>query len=78
LKVKLYCKNGFALTNKNGYETWYINHKLHREDGPAIIYSKYGKKCWYLNNKEYSFEEWCKILNKSDEEKNLLKLKYGN
>lgn len=25
--------------------------KLHREDGPAVIYSYYGRKGWYINGK---------------------------
>ena len=31
---------------------WYLNGKLHREDGPAIKY-KNGNKCWYLNGKRH-------------------------
>jgi hypothetical protein len=27
---------------------WYLNGKLHREDGPAIEHAD-GRKCWYLN-----------------------------
>jgi hypothetical protein len=31
---------------------WYVNDKLHREDGPAIESANfYGYKEWYLNNK---------------------------
>ena len=29
---------------------WYLNHKLHREDGPAIEYAD-GHKEWWLNGK---------------------------
>ena len=29
---------------------WYLNDKLHREDGPAIEYAD-GTKYWYLNDK---------------------------
>jgi len=32
----------------NGDKLWYINGKLHREDGPAIEYAD-GAKFWYLN-----------------------------
>jgi hypothetical protein len=32
----------------NGDKFWYLNDKLHREDGPAIEYSD-GDKAWYLN-----------------------------
>ena len=30
--------------------SWYLNGKLHREDGPAIEFND-GRKYWYLNNK---------------------------
>jgi hypothetical protein len=30
---------------------WYLNGKLHREDGPAIEWSG-GNSWWYLNGKE--------------------------
>ena len=33
-----------------GNKRWYLNGKLHREDGPAIEYSN-GDKYWYLNGK---------------------------
>jgi hypothetical protein len=34
----------------NGTKYWYLNGKLHREDGPAIEYSN-GNKSWCLNGK---------------------------
>ena len=34
----------------NGYKEWFLNGKLHREDGPAIEYSN-GDKFWLLNGK---------------------------
>jgi len=36
--------------NADGYKAWYLNGKLHREDGPAIEYPN-GDKEWYLNGK---------------------------
>ena len=52
----------------NGSKSWYLNGKLHREDGPAIEYSS-GFKAWYLNNARHredgpaiedgnGFKEW--------------------
>ena len=32
----------------DGYIFWYLNGKLHREDGPAVEYPS-GDKYWYLN-----------------------------
>lgn len=34
----------------NGYKSWWLNGKLHREDGPAIEWDDGGKE-WYLNGK---------------------------
>ena len=31
-----------------GYKIWYLNGKIHREDGPAIEWAN-GDKSWYLN-----------------------------
>jgi hypothetical protein len=42
--------NGGELVEySNGAKEWYLNGKLHREDGPAIVYAN-GDKYWYLNN----------------------------
>ena len=42
-------KNGLII-DENGTKYWYLNGKLHREDGPAIEYSS-GRKFWYINGK---------------------------
>jgi len=34
----------------NGTKEWYLNGKLHREDGPAVEYAD-GTKFWFLNCK---------------------------
>ncbi len=36
----------------NGDKKWYLNDKLHREDGPAIERSN-GDKFWFLNGKHH-------------------------
>ena len=36
----------------DGYKEWFLNGKLHREDGPAIEYAS-GTKFWYLNGKRH-------------------------
>ena len=40
----------------NGYKAWYLNGKLHREDGPAMEWAN-GYKAWWLNGKEVTEEE---------------------
>ena len=36
----------------NGKKNWYLNGKLHREDGPAVEYAN-GTKRWYLNGERH-------------------------
>ena len=40
----------------DGVKAWYLNGRLHREDGPACEYVD-GYKEWYLNGKLFS-KEW--------------------
>jgi len=44
-------KNGL-IVDEDGTEKYYKDNKLHREDGPAVIY-KNGTEEWWLNNVEY-------------------------
>ena len=43
--------------NGDGTKQWYLNGKLHREDGPAIEYVD-GDKYWFLKNKFYGLEPY--------------------
>jgi hypothetical protein len=40
-------RNGLII-NKSGNKCYYLNNKLHREDGPAVEYSN-GDKIWLQN-----------------------------
>jgi len=40
----------------DGDKYWYLNGKIHREDGPAVEYAD-GTKCWYLNDEQLTEEE---------------------
>ena len=42
---------------KNGDREWYLNDKLHREDGPAFEYAN-GDKEWYLNGINMTEQEF--------------------
>ncbi len=42
--------------NSNGTKRWYLNGKLHREDGPAIEWSD-GTKEWWLNGEVITWKE---------------------
>jgi hypothetical protein len=41
----------------NGIKKWYLNGKLHREDGPAWIYNN-GREDYYLNGKYLPKEDY--------------------
>ena len=43
----------------NGTRCWYLNGKLHRENGPAVEYAS-GTRFWYLNGEKYTEEEFNK------------------
>ena len=47
----------------NGHKEWFLNGKLHREDGPAVEYAD-GRKEWHLNGKEYSIIGFQKLSKK--------------
>jgi hypothetical protein len=38
------------IISTTGTKYWYLNGKLHREDGPAVEYEN-GNNHWYLNGK---------------------------
>ena len=63
----------------SGTKEWYLNDKLHREDGPAMEFAN-GTKWWYLNDEqlteaehkaktiptvEMTMEEICEALGKN-------------
>jgi hypothetical protein len=41
---------GSKIMTNDGDKSWFLNGKLHREDGPAVEWND-GSKFWYLNNK---------------------------
>ena len=48
---------GIIYAYTNGTKYWYLNGKLHREDGPACEWAD-GHKSWYLNGKKYTKKEY--------------------
>jgi hypothetical protein len=42
-------RNGLSI-NRNGTKLYYLNNKLHREDGPAVTYPD-GAKEWYIEGR---------------------------
>lgn len=41
----------------SGTKFWFLNDKLHREDGPAVEYAD-GSKSWHLKGKELTEAEF--------------------
>ena len=50
-------------TVNEGIKQWWLNGKLHREDGPAIEWAN-GDKYWLLNGKYYAEEEYKEEISK--------------
>ena len=73
---KLHREDGPAFEAGNGSKEWYIDDLRHREDGPAIEWSD-GTVIWCYKNVFYTFDEWCSVCQKTDEEAIVLKLMYG-
>ena len=51
----------------NGNKAWYLNDKLHREDGSAIKWSN-GSKVWWLNGEKVTEEDILILQRKKDKE----------
>jgi hypothetical protein len=51
LLQKRLSRDSKIMTN-DGNKSWFLNGKLHREDGPAVEWND-GSKFWYLNNKRH-------------------------
>ena len=66
-----------AIIHPDGTKYWFMFDKRHRTTGPAYI--SHDNKCvmWCFHDLLYSFEYWCELLEKSEDEIILLKLKYG-
>jgi len=68
-------ENAYCIKYSNGDMEWRVNGLFHREDGPALDYSD-GKVFWWLDGCPILFDVWCNKLNKTNEEKVFLRLKY--
>jgi hypothetical protein len=60
-----------------GERRWFdSNGQFHRVDGPAIEWPD-GYNWWYLHDHKLTFDEWLDQVDISDEDKVMMKLKYG-
>jgi hypothetical protein len=63
--------------DSDGDTVWQLDGEYHREDGPAVIW-RGGSKEWCLHGTGMAFEEWLRqTTGLTDEEKVMMKLKYG-
>ena len=74
----LNCENGPAIIDESGNKKWVMGGRLHREDGPASLFVEHGSAWFWIHGEYHPFDQWCKVLNKTDEEITFLKLKYGH
>ena len=73
---KLHRDDGPAIMYASGTKEWWQHGECHRDNGPAIEYAN-GHKEWWLNDRYLSFNQWLDQANISDEDKVMMKLKYG-
>jgi hypothetical protein len=50
----------------NGRQEWYMNGKLHKDNGPAVICAN-GGECWYINGKRHRINGPAIIFANDDE-----------
>ena len=67
-----------VMTIEDGEKVWRLpNSNIHRTDGPAVEWENGGKQ-WRLYGESMSFDEWLdQTTGLTDEEKVMMKLKYG-
>ena len=68
--------DGPAQEYADGDKFWLQHDKRHRYDGPAVEYAD-GTNEWWLNDELLTFDEWLNKVDMSDEDKVMMKLKYG-
>jgi hypothetical protein len=73
---KRHLDDGPAVEWGNGGKSWWQRGKCHRVDGPAVELPD-GSTLWYLNDRRMSFDEWLNEVIMSNEDKVMMKLKYG-
>jgi hypothetical protein len=86
----MYSNRNYAICHHGAVEqtdgSWLLNDgdifwyneagERHRDDGPAVVFPD-GDVAWCLNGRQYRFNEWLIEMNKTDEEKMLLRLQYA-
>lgn len=74
----LHRENGPAVEYEDGSEEWYLEGKLHRVDGPAIIDAVTGDADWCIKHEYIAcFDDFQMASGCSDEDLIMLRLKWG-
>jgi hypothetical protein len=73
---KLHRDDGPAIIARSGRKEWYQHDNIHRDNGPAVEWPN-GDNSWCLNNQFLPFDKWIDKVDISDENKVMMKLKYG-
>jgi hypothetical protein len=68
--------DGPAIEWPDGGKSWFQHGVRHRDNGPAVIWAD-GSVSWYLDATQLTFNRWLDRVNISDEDKVMMKLKYG-
>jgi hypothetical protein len=77
LDGKFHREDGPAIEYADGYTSWWLYDEIHRTDGPAVEDTN-GEKQWYLYDIKLTFDKWlAKTTGLTEEEKVMMKLKYG-
>jgi hypothetical protein len=50
---------------RSGTKQWFLNNKLHREDGPAIEWAN-GDKEWYLTGQRHRETTFLRLIEKKE------------
>jgi hypothetical protein len=61
MKITKLPNGGELYEYTNGEKYWFLNDRIHREDGPAIEYV-HGDKYWYLNGTSVSQTEFERLM----------------
>ena len=59
--IKVACADGSSYECVYGHQYWNLNGKLHRTDGPAVIFANCAQR-WYLNGIEMTEKEHAKAI----------------
>ena len=74
---KFHRDDGPACEYSNGTKHWFQHGVRHRDDGPAVEWANGDQSSWFLHDQHMSFDEWLDAVDISDENKVMMKLKYG-